>query len=70
MVNNNLKALYVAIVENEIVCFDTNLADFHAQFLKMEPTTRIYQWFYREFKKMPHFKLEISGKTYYFQKVV
>lgn len=70
MVNNNLKALYVAIVENEIVCFDTNLADFHAQFFKMEPSARIYQWFYREFKKTAYFKLELSGKAYYFQKVV
>lgn len=68
--NNNLRDLYVAIVNNEIVCFETNLKEFQIAFEKMEPSTRNYQWFYREFKKTTYFKLELSGKDYYFQKVV
>lgn len=68
--NPNLKALYVAIVDNEVVCFDTNLTKFYKQISNMESSVKPYQWLYREFSKNNRFSLTLSDKEYFFQKVL
>lgn len=72
LMNKNLYTFYVAILENEVVCFDTNLKLFVEQFNKLVPDSRNYDWFYRQFKsKGDKFSHEFSGsKVYFFQKVV
>lgn len=66
----DLKAFYVAILDNEVVCFDTNLAKFHAKFIKIEPQCAGYNSFYSYFKGKSRFDITMSGKQYFFQKVV
>lgn len=66
----DLKAFYVAIIDNEVVCFETNLSLFVERFNKMQPTSRNYDWFYRQFKTKTRFNTELSCKSYFFQKVV
>lgn len=66
----DLKAFYVAVVDNEIVCFDTNVAKFHAKLVKLEPKCAGYDSFYKYFKNKPRFKLTLGGKEYHFQKLV
>lgn len=67
----DLKSFYVAIIDNEVVCFDTNLKLFIEQFNKLVPDSRNYAWFYRQFKISSKFSHEFAGsKVYFFQKVV
>jgi len=67
----DLKAFYVAIIENEVVCFDTNLKLFVEQFGKLAPDSRNYDWFYRQFKASDKFSHTFNGNNvYFFQKVV
>jgi len=68
--NINLKAFYVAIINNEVFCYETNLTKFVSVFIKKNPTARNYDWFYRQFKKSSYFHHNVDGKCYYFQKVV
>lgn len=67
---DNLKALYVAIFNNEVVCFETNLTAFYYAFNKIESEIKGYDSFYRRFKKEKHFMKLINGKEYWFQKVL
>lgn len=66
----DLKAFYVAILDNEVVCFETNLKKFVPVFAKLESSARNYDWFYRRFKASQRFTIDIGGKAYWFQKVV
>lgn len=67
----DLKAFYVAIINNEVVCFNTNLKLFVEEFTKIASDSRNYDWFYRQFKADSKFTHQFNGdKTYYFQKVV
>lgn len=68
--NQNLSALYVAIKENEVVVFESNLKEFVALVNNKIEGSRNYQWFYREFTKSTHFSSVIGGEQYYFQKVL
>jgi len=68
--NKDIKALYVAIENNEVVCFDTNLSKFHLHFSNMEPQCPSYIIFHRAFKKGYKFTKTLSGKGYHFQKVL
>lgn len=65
----DLNTLYVAISDNELVCFETNLNGFVDRFSNIEPKSRNYAWFYRSFRKSNRFEQTIGEKVYYFQKV-
>ncbi|WP_422105558.1 hypothetical protein [Winogradskyella sp.] len=64
--NNNITSLYSAVIDNRVVCIDTNLKDFHNAFEKICTDCRNYQWFYRQFQAADYF--EWNG--YHFQKLV
>ncbi len=66
----DLKSFYVAIKDNEVVAFETNLQKFVPLIEAKEKEARNYQWFYREFKKSTYFKLTLGGKDYFFQRVI
>lgn len=69
--NNQLRSLYVAILDNEVVCVDTNLQAFHKEFSKIEPDFYHYRTLSRKFTpSVDRFQLILSGKAYYFQKLV
>lgn len=66
-----IKSLYVAIVDNEVVCFDTNLKDFHIQLQELAKGCRNYDYFYRAFRKFS--KIEYTdndGNSFYIQKIL
>lgn len=67
--NERIGALYVAVIDNEVVCFETNLKLFVLLFTQSVPEARNYDWFYRAFKKEKRFPQTIAGKEYYFQKL-
>lgn len=69
MMNPNFVCMFVAIVNNEIVLFDTNLTKFVARFNIYEKQSRNYTWFSRQFKKESHFSVTLSGKEYFFQEI-
>jgi hypothetical protein len=46
----DLKTFYVAIYNNEVVCFETNLSKFIESFKKMENGVKSYQYYNKEFK--------------------
>lgn len=68
--NERVSKLYVAIVNNEVVCFETNLKRFAMLMVKIEPSSRNYDWFFRSFKKDAKFQLTVNDKVYYFQQLV
>lgn len=69
--NKNLYTFYVAIIDNEVVCFETNLKAFSIQFAKTVSDERNYDWFHRKFKAGVKFSYTFKGdKVYFFQKVV
>jgi hypothetical protein len=68
--NLNLKTLYVSINDNRVIMVDTNLKLFIERFIELQPSSRNYQWFYREFKKADYFKVGLEGKDFYFQKLL
>lgn len=68
--NKHLVAVFTAIINNEIVCHETNLLAFHGAFKKIEKIIPAYQVFYRRFLKTDRFTLTLSGKEYHFQKLI
>lgn len=67
--NKDVKYLYIAIKDNKVVCFDTNLKKFVEKFGQVEEV-RNYDYFYRKFKKENHFEYNArSGKVYSLQKL-
>lgn len=46
----DLKTFYVAICDNEVVCYETNLTKFVKCFKKMESEAKNYQFYNREFR--------------------
>lgn len=66
----DLTAFYVAIKDNEVVKFGTNLTAFHNGFKELEPGVKNYEWFYRQFKKEKYFKIVIGSSEYFIQKVI
>lgn len=64
-----LKKLYVAIKDNEVVAFGTNLQDFVKVLNDMNISNRNYQFFYREFNKSRFTMTDDDGSIYYLQKV-
>lgn len=66
----DLKKLYTANVDNEVVIFATNLKSFAAALAKIEPNARNYAYYDREFKKANVLPFTgDSGKVYKLQKV-
>jgi hypothetical protein len=69
--NNRVAGAYAAILNNQIVCIDFNIADFREAFIKFEPhLNRDYQYYYRLFAKEQPFSMEIDGKLYFFQSII
>lgn len=68
--NKDVKYLYIAIKDNKVVCFDTNLKNFVEKFLLIEKEARNYDYFYRKFKKENLFEYNSdSGMIYIIQKL-
>jgi hypothetical protein len=69
--NNQLRCFYVAILDNEVVCFDTTVAVFRKEFVKIEPKIFNYRTLLRKFDTpSAKFTLTLSGKEYHFQKLI
>lgn len=67
----DLKCFYVAIKNNEIVCYDTNLKLFLEKFGKMVPDLYSYSYYSKNFKKTKIIPVNTKQKeTYYLQKVI
>jgi hypothetical protein len=66
----DLKKLYTANHDNEVVIFATNLKSFVEELAKIEPNSRNYAFYDREFKKKVVLEfIGDSGKSYKLQKV-
>ena len=66
----DLKKLYTANHDNEVVIFATNLKSFVEILAKIEPNARNYAYYDREFKKVGLMDfVGDSGKSYKLQKV-
>lgn len=69
--NERITAIYFAIVDNQVICIDFNIADFRTEFIK---TTKVldrnYAFYRRLFEKEQPYSLEIEGKTYWFQSII
>jgi hypothetical protein len=68
--NKHLVAIFIAILDNKVVYHETNALAFHAAILKDEKELLSYQRLLRLFSKNDYFTLELSGKQYFFQKLV
>lgn len=68
--NERITALYVAILNNEVVCFDTNLKDFIIRFSKIEAQAKKYDHYYRRFRSESKFTQTLDGKEYFFQRLI
>lgn len=66
----DLTKLYVAILDNKVICFETNLKDFQKELDKIIPKCRNYDFFYREFKKNKSFLYADNGKDIHMQQLV
>lgn len=67
----DLKAFYVAIESNKVVCYDTNLLKFVNGLKQIEPDLKGYQYYNREFKKSNRIVfVNNKEKIYYLQKVI
>ena len=67
----DLKSLYVAIKDNRVILFETNLKKFWIAFNKVEPNCRNYDYFYREFKKSNMLQyLNKKEEIYFIQKLL
>jgi len=68
--NKDVKYLYIAIKDNKVVCFDTNLKNFVEKFLIIEQEARNYDYFYRKFKKEDTFEYRTTDdKSFMMQKL-
>lgn len=69
--NKELKKAFAAIKNNQVVVFDTNLKEFIAKFNVIEPASRNYMYYYREFEKRKEIEfINGSGEVYNLQQVV
>lgn len=67
----DLKTFYVAINENKVISFDTNLSKFVAGLKKIEPDVKGYQFYNKEFKKNKIIVfVNKNNKVYFLQKVL
>lgn len=68
--NKHIVAVFIAILDNKVVFHETNAFAFHKAVKKKEKEILSYQRLLRLFIKNDYFPIELSGKTYYFQKLV
>lgn len=69
--NKGLKKAFVAIKNNEAVVFDTNLKEFVLKLNRIEPETRNYMYYYREFEKRKMIEyVNQSGEVYNLQQIL
>lgn len=69
--NKELKKAFVAIKNNRVVIFDTNLKDFINKLNELEPNSRNYMYYYREFGKKKVLEyVNSKGEVYVLQQVV
>jgi hypothetical protein len=64
--NKDVKYLYIAIKDNKVVCFDTNLKNFVEKFLLIEKDARNYDYFYRKFRTGDYFEYKTETNNIYF----
>lgn len=69
--NKELKRAFVAIKNNRVVVFDTNLKDFVTKLNELEPNSRNYMYYYRGFEKQKVLEyVNSDGEIYVLQQVV
>lgn len=73
--NNRTNKIYVAIIDNKVICLDNTLTGFREKFLKIEKACPGYLTLFRRFKTVnkevvQSFDLTLSDKLYHFQKLV
>ncbi len=67
----DLKSLYVAIKNNRVILFETNLKKFWSAFNEIEPDCRNYDYYYREFKKSNMLQyMNEKEEIYFLQKLL
>lgn len=67
----DLKTLYIAIYDNKVVFFETNLLKFINGLKLIEPNLKGYQYYNREFKKSKRLIfLTKTEKIYFLQKLL
>jgi hypothetical protein len=68
--NSRIGSFYVAIQNNEVIAFETNLKEFIRLVNAAVPGTRNYDWFYRRFDSDSKFSISIGSEEYFFQKLI
>jgi hypothetical protein len=67
----DLKCFYVAIKNNEVICFETNLKLFIEKFKNIEPKIKSYSHYLRAFNSGENISFVNDKKeTYFFQKLI
>lgn len=67
--NKHLVHIFTAIRDNKIVCHETNLKAFHAEFSNIEPGIGNYQRLYRRFSKNDYIEIILKDSIYFLQKL-
>jgi hypothetical protein len=70
--NSDLRKLYVAIIDNKVVCFNTNLSAFIRDFNNQHRGLKSLSFYTKEFKSKDVivFFDEDEGKVYHLQKIL
>ena len=67
----DLRNLYIAIMDNKVVLFETNLVKFVCKMKKIESRTKSYSYYNKKFKAEKIILLTSEfGKVYFLQKLV
>lgn len=67
--NKRIGSIYVAVKDNEVIAYETNLKLFVELVSQISPKARNYDWFYRSFEKSIRFSTLIGEDEYHFQKL-
>ena len=65
--NIQISQIITIILNNRIVCVDTNIRDLRKQFLKIEPEFWKYDRLYARLRKEPYTLFETEGKEYHIE---
>jgi hypothetical protein len=68
----DLKKLYVAVLDNKVILFDTNLKNFIASMKQIEPSVKSYSYYSKKFKNENTVGINDNKnvKTYWLQQLV
>ena len=66
----DLRAFYVAIVNNEVVCYSTNLSDFVSKLRVIEPKAKSYGYYNKAFKEERIITMAENKRMTILQKVI